>query len=170
MLPLVSIRRYRAIIACIFAAAILTVIACDIVCGFDRTFISANHGTFASLSHQKEIAKSGHHQHDESHDHNHRHGDAEDPQVLTNHSHSTSSSEEDDCCEDMTNQLFKSSFKDQETLIIKAPAQAFVLLDVLYSQPRLIVTDYSNPVRVPPKIYFNLTGNRLRILLNSFLI
>lgn len=172
MIPLVSIRRFRAVIACIFAASILTVIACDIVCGFGYTLLVTNQGTFASASHPKEIAKNGHHEHGESHDHDHshHHGEAEDPQELTSHSHSTSSSEEDDCCEDMTNLLFKSLFKDQDSFIVNVPAQVFILLDVLSSQSDLTPIDYVNPLRVPPKISFSTTGNSLRILLSSFLI
>jgi hypothetical protein len=173
MAPLFSIRRFRAVIACIFVASILTVIVCDVVCGFGRTLLYTNQGTFTSVAHPKEIAKNGHHEHGESHDHDHSHhhnGEAEDPQELTNHSHSTSSSEEDDCCEDMTNQLFKSLFNDQQSFVIKAPAQVFILLDVLSSQSDLTPIDYVNTLRVPPKISFSPQGNRLRILLSSFLI
>lgn len=175
MTPLVSIRCFRAIIAFIFAASILTVIACDVVCGFGYTLLFTNQGTFTSVPHPKEITKNGHHEHGESNDHDHdyshhHHGEAEGPQALTSHSHSTSSSEEDDCYEDMTNQLFKSLFNDQQSFLIKAPAQVFILLNVLGSQPDLVPIDYVNPLRIPPKISFSPPGNQLRILLSSFLI
>ncbi|HRJ29804.1 MAG TPA: hypothetical protein PLV21_03710 [Cyclobacteriaceae bacterium] len=171
MAPLVSIRRFRAVIACIFAASILTVIVCDVVCGFGRTLLFTNQGNFASVVHPKEIAKSGHHQHGDSHDSNHHHHDeAEDPQGLTTHSQSTSSSEKDDCCEDMTSLLFKSLFKNSDEQIFEIPLQGFILLHWTYNQTILIADNYTNLVQVPPKIFPNLGGIRLRIQLSSFLI
>lgn len=165
MMALDTIRNYRNLVALFFAMSILAVTACDIVCSFDRT-----HHNLVSTSYAVDGGKKHNHNKDESHN-DHASSDHASTKDITGHSHSSSSEEQDDdCCEDVTDQFYKSLFNTSNSGIVKSPVNAFILITALNNYYLASSSSYLNPpgdiFAIPP----NLSGNHLRILYSSFLI
>lgn len=160
MMALNTIRDHKNSIALIFAISILSVTACDVICSADRA-----HHNLVTTSHTMEGVKTNNHKHDESHDHDKTTNDN------LGQSHASSSTDQDDdCCEDSMKQFYKSLFNGSNSGIVKSPVNAFILLTVLNNYHLVSSSSYLNPpgniFAIPP----NLSGNHLRILYSSFLI
>ncbi len=155
---LTTIRHIKGIIALIVAASILEVTVCDVLCGEECSPVS-KHELTLNEDHQQSN-ESGHHKQDLNTE-----------QSPASHFHQpSSSSEKDDCCEDITNQFYKSLFSGSDSGSVKAPLHTFILLTVL-SNYHLVssgshLNSSGNIFTIPP----NLPGKYLRILINSFLI
>lgn len=164
MTALNIIRNRKKIIGLIFAVSILAVTACDVFCSIDRSCSLVIANPHAE-SHHAHNAKKHHHDQDESHNH---YGATKD---ITGHTHSSSSTDQDDdCCKGITNQFYKSLFNGSGASVVKAPAHSFILLAVIHRNHDLssIYTyiPFTSLLKVPP----NLAGIHLRILIGSFLI
>ena len=163
MIHLASIRHFKKTIAITFAISILAVIACDVICSLDRTSPFARQNALLLASVKTERIKKDHH----AHDHHHQ----SDPGTTPDHSHDSSSDNQDNCCEDITNQFYQSLFKTNDATILKTPALSLILITELTNYKYLSTTkEYSNPEPTPPKIPPKIPGNYLRILMSSFLI
>jgi hypothetical protein len=158
-----TIRKQKKSIAIVFATSILAVIACDLFCSVDPYGSMEMMNQLAVANDMDDVMS--HHQHAESPNHH------ASPQDITSHSHSIPTTEQDDnCCEDMTNQFYKSLYNGNDVNIIKAPVHSFILLAVIYNDHFFSSSQYSNPFGIPLKIPPDSNGNYLRILISSFLI
>lgn len=162
MTRLTLIRKYKGAIAYIFALSVLAVTACDVVCSIDRTSrLVKGHVVSADRHSHKE---SHHHSHKDGH--HHQHGTD-----ISDHSHSDSpASQDDNCCEDITKQFYKSLFNGFSTASVKAPIQVLVLVAVIDHYQLFDTIEYAVPLQFPRKITPDDSGVALRIRINSFLI
>lgn len=165
-MALKTIRKNKSAIVYIFALSILAVIACDVLCSIDRSAeVEANiHASLASTHRMEEVIRA-HHKHDESHKHHASTGDT------TQHTHSSSSSDQDsDCCKDITSQFYKSLFNGSYAGAVKAKVHTFIILAAPYNNYPLTAILYRNPLGIIFYIPPEIAGSNLRILISSFLI
>lgn len=155
---LATIRRLKGIIAIIVAASILEVTVCDVLCGAECSPASKHELTSNEDPHQTN--KSGHHKQD-----------LNDQETPSSHFHQPStSSEKDDCCEDITNQFYASLFKAKESSILITPVQDAVYYLVLDVDKQFAISNQIVSIDMPMKVPRPSIGTHLRILISSFLI
>lgn len=147
-----------------FAASILAITACDILCSVDRSgSMRMEHPLTAS---NDNFSSNKHHQ---NHDQHQKH-QTNVKDIASQNLSQSSKSHDDDCCKDVTNQFYKSLFNGDDLNIAKASAQNYILLILVKNYHLLTSVHYQNPFRVVFKAPPNSTGNYLRILIGSFLI
>ena len=167
MVRLKTIRKFKCAIAIWGILAFVIVIGCDLFCDLGLISFSFPQPVVISADHNHEDHHSDGHHHGNQHNHG---GHDQDP--VTNHH--DQSSDEEDCCDDLTQRFYASLRSNPTNNTALAHVQLFKVLSSLFFEDvpaffiaiNLVHTEFQHLPHGPPGI----SGQVIRVLISSFLI
>ncbi len=166
MVQLKTIRKFKCPIAICGILAFAIVISCDLFCDLGLISFSFPQPAVISTGHDHEDHHAGH---DQSRQHNHV-GHDHDPMA----NHHDQSSDEEGCCDDLTQRFYSSLTNSPANSTTLVHAQLFKVLSALFFEHASVVlnaidlshTKFQHLPNGPPGI----SGQVLRVLISSFQI